>query len=140
MGYDLQWTRDESTRGYHRLNIHGMHVLRELLYGLGVLEKASRPKWRPGLTPGQSESILRFRSRFRGKVPYAKFASNDGWLVHAAECRLIAGAIERGGKRIMDAFETFGMHPSDAKMWRRELKEFARYCRRCADAGGFRVT
>lgn len=94
----------------------GMRTMREILAACGLLwEQETRPgfTWIPDF-PSESDftSSLKGRRRFNAKgysaayraaagwrapdglIPGFKLESNDGWILHPAECGLILGALK----------------------------------------------
>lgn len=66
----------------------------------------------------------------------AKFCTNDGWLVTSTECRLLAAALATRGAAALGRLR---MTKAGRASWTAEAEAFARYCRRAARQGGFRV-
>jgi hypothetical protein len=96
----------------------------------------AEPAWDQRRTSRDRERLLRFRARRRGRVPAIKFSTNDGWVVTAPECRILADGLEARGA---DAINATGFS-SEAKLsWHSARPGLVRYFRRCARVGGFRV-
>lgn len=93
-----------------------MAEFRSLMNRAGIFDETPMPK-------GQLDSAaeLGFRSRHDGKVPVAKFCTNDRWIVTPEECATIASKLQALG--IRDA----------------EVADFIAFNRACMDLGGYDV-
>jgi hypothetical protein len=112
MGYDMQWTKDGEDDGYFRANIWGMGTLRRAM-DLAKLfsdedEQITFPEAPEGVKhldeykDGEEippevqkfweahDQTLKTPSKEAGKVHWAKFCSNDGWIVTTEEAKNIA--------------------------------------------------
>jgi hypothetical protein len=135
VGFDLQWVKDDSARGYHRLTHAATGSLVKILEAADLLDWAE-PAWERRRTRRDHEQLLQFRSRRRGRVPGIKFTTNDGWLVTAPECRILADGLEARGAA---AIEATRFDAEARASWHAARSQLVRYFRRCARVGGFRV-
>jgi hypothetical protein len=135
VGFDLQWVKDDSARGYHRLTHAAMGALAKILDTAELLDWAE-PAWERRRTQRDHQQLLRFRSRRPGRVPAIKFTTNDGWLVTAPECGILADGLEARGA---SAIEASAFDAEARASWHATQPELVRYFRRCARVGGFRV-
>lgn len=135
MGFDLQWVKDDSARGYNRLSLSAMGAFVKILDAAALLDW-TEPAWERRRTMRDHQRLLGFRSRRRGRVPGIKFTTNDGWFVTAPECRILADGLEARGA---DAIEVTGFDAEVKASWHAARPALVRYFRRCARVGGFRV-
>lgn len=140
MGYDMSLVK---TGDYFRANIWAMGMLRQVMYQAGV--------------DCETVSLRTTQEREDGEQYSAEgtlltcFGSNDGWLVRPEECREIA---EKLRKHNVTEYQEIDFSPGakpkpgepfpirtaqlddDLKQY---IQEFADYCERTAEEGGFYV-
>jgi hypothetical protein len=136
MGYDMQWTKDGTDDGYFRANIWGMGTLRKVMdlaklfsdddtqplfpeppKGIlredeyeGEMPEEAKAFWK------EHDAVLRTPSKGTGRVHWAKFCSNDGWIVTTEEAKIISEklsgllALVEKGERFQMEFEGFDGH------------------------------
>ena len=145
MSFDLQWLQDDSIAGRLSISRRGMAVLRQALGQMEVLVDLEPGELTPDSTREEAEKVLSYRAETPKRIPGQKLESADGWLIDAEECSFIIHAID---ELLQDPFK-FGIFngvvsrvrgPGETEADDRKfLETVAKYCRRAASVGGFRV-
>ncbi len=160
MGYDMHAVDgNDPDVGYFRANIWGMQFLRSVMKQADVFDfEQDPPEWpKVEQKEGESEDDYEIRREVTffpvvsacsptGKVPIYKFCSNDGRLVTSAECKVIADGL----LKFVDSNEKYDVtvlgigrdaisHVVRDDKDDRWVREFADYCHRMVEHGGFKV-
>lgn len=155
---------------YFGLNISGMTMMLDTLYIGGVLDLTTeQPRDFPPIEAAlHGEAAVEEVSRVlsttgeRGRVPFWKFTSNEGWHVIPDEASAMASALEtltplqmktaieqhmrharkqasENGNHELDVYEEPVTH-EEVSVWQERVRKFASFCRRSAEHGdGFSV-